>query len=90
MITLPETPQEGDLVRCTVNSQLGWLRVATVFNNIVTLASFMPQGARQQQTVNNPNIVEPTLLIRGDVVAGSVFEALVKTVGISAAVQAAR
>lgn len=89
MITLP-TLQDGDLIQATANGTPGWLRAVTVVDGAVALAQFIPKGIRQQQELTNPTITEPKMMIRSEVMAASVFDALIKSVGITAAIQATK
>jgi hypothetical protein len=89
MITLP-TLQDGDLLQATVNGAPGWLRALGCNNGTVKLAQFLPKGSRQQQDLTDPVIMAPTMFIRAAYSANSLFEALMRVLGIAAAVQATK
>lgn len=85
MIKLPKL-EVGDVLNATVNNQVGWLRVVSCMDGRVKHAQFIPQGTRQQKEVSDPDITNPSTFIRGDGKANTVFEGLMVSVGMVAAI----
>lgn len=85
MITLP-TLQQGDLIEAYVNGNPGWLRPSVVVDGTIVNAQFLPKGSRQQEDVTSPVVTDPAMFIRCGVASATIFEALVRTIGVPATV----
>lgn len=86
MITIPQL-REGDILEATVNKQEGWMRILEIRQNSVKRVQFIKNGSRTETEITDPEVEEPILFLRADYQAGSLFEALVRTLGVATAIQ---